>query len=128
MNKTVLVIISLGLIVALGIIFSGNKNGEQTLKNNVEIKDGIQYITVLASGGYFPQTTIAKSDIPTKLIMKTGGTFDCSASLAIREIKFQKILPPNKETEIDIGVHKVGEEMDGVCGMGMYNFTIKFEA
>lgn len=128
MNKTVLVIISLGLIVALGIIFSGNKNGEQTLKNNVEIKDGIQYITVLASGGYFPQTTIAKSNIPTKLIMKTGGTFDCSASLAIREIKFQKILPPNKETEIDIGVHKVGEEMDGVCGMGMYNFTIKFEA
>ena len=122
MNKLTLIIITLGLVVALGIIFTGGTKSVQS----VEIKDGVQYITIDAKGGYSPEVTEAKAGLPTKLIMKTNGTFDCSASLAINSIGFQKILPQNGETEIDIGTPKVGEPLRGVCGMGMYSFVINY--
>src|SRR3989344_9475818 len=104
MNKTVSVIITLGLILAVGIIFAGDsktKNTGQAVQNS-EIKSGIQYITIDARGGYSPQISTAKAGIPTKLIIKTNGTYDCSASLVIRSVGFQKILPQTGETEIDI--------------------------
>lgn len=122
MNKTVSIIITLGLIVAIGIIFTGGSDGAQS----VEIKGGVQYITIDAKGGYSPKVTTAKSGIPTKLIVKTNSTYDCSASLAIDAIGFQKILPPEGVTEIDIGTPKAGEPIRGVCGMGMYSFKINF--
>lgn len=125
MNKAASIIITLGLIVGIGIILMGNfTNGPA--QNNVEIKNEIQYIKITARGGYSPQTTIAQAGIPTKLIMKTNGVYDCSTSLVIRSIGYQKILPQTGETEIDIGIPKVGEPLQGICGMGMYNFLINF--
>ncbi len=128
MNKTVSIIITLGLILAVGIIFVGGsktKNSGQALQNS-EIRDGVQYVTIDAKGGYSPQTSTAKAGIPTKLIVKTNGTYDCSASLVIRSAKFQKILPQTGETEIDLGTPIAGVPLEGVCGMGMYNFKINF--
>ena len=122
MNKLTLIIITLGLVLALGIIFTGGTKSVQS----VEIKDGVQYITIDAKGGYSPEVTEAKAGMPTKLIMKTNGTYDCSASLAINSVGFQKILPQNGETEIDIGIPKAGVPLRGVCGMGMYSFVINF--
>lgn len=132
MNKTVSIIVTLGLVVALGIIFLGGNSKSQDSANttgseqNVEVRDGVQYITIDAKGGYFPKVASAQGGIPTKLIVKTNGTFDCSASLVVRSVGFQKILPPTGETEIDLGVPKSGEPLVGVCGMGMYNFQINF--
>jgi len=124
MNKTALIIITLGLVVVIGIIFYGGSN---LLVQNVEIKNGIQYITINAKGGYFPKVSTAKAGIPTKLIVETDRTYDCSASLVVRSVGFQKILPQTGKTEIDIGIPKVGEPLQGVCGMGMYGFKINFE-
>lgn len=132
MNKTVLIVITLGLVVALGIVFFGGSSNPQEGENvaggrqSVEIRDGVQYITIDAKGGYSPKVASAQGGIPTKLIVKTNGTFDCSASLVVRSVGFQKILPPTGETEIDLGVPKSGEPLVGVCGMGMYNFQINF--
>ena len=131
MNKTVLIIVTLGLAVALGVIFfsnsdsKNNPNGVESAQNT-EIRDGVQYITINAGGGYSPQISNAKAGIPTKLIVKTSGTFDCSASLAIHSIGYQKILPQNGETEIDLGIPSTGKPLKGVCGMGMYSFEIDF--
>ena len=125
MNKTVSIIITIGLVIALGIIFSGKSNPESD-KNNVEVKDGVQYITITARGGYSPRVSTAKAGIPTKLIMKTGGSFDCSSSLVIRSIGYQNILPQTGKTEIDLGIPKAGEPLQGLCSMGMYSFTINF--
>ena len=124
MNKTVSIIITIGFIIAMGIIFLGGPDSQSA--QNVEIKNGVQYIRVDAKGGYSPRVTTAKAGIPTKLIVKTNGTYDCSASLVIRSAGFQKILPQTGETEIDIGTPKAGEPFRGVCGMGMYNFEINF--
>ena len=129
MNKTVSIIITLGLVVGVGIIFIGdskNDNVSTGSTQSVEIKNGVQYITINARGGYSPKVSIAKSGIPTKSIVKTDGTYDCSASLVIHSIGFQKILPQTGETEIDLGTPKAGEPLQGVCGMGMYSFKVNF--
>jgi plastocyanin domain-containing protein len=134
MNKTTSIIITLALIVGIGIIFlGGSKSSTRTktttstaVAQNSEIKDGVQYITIDAKGGYSPRASTAKAGIPTKLIVKTNGTYDCSASLVIRSIGFQKILQNTGEEVIDIGTPKAGEPLQGVCGMGMYNFLVNF--
>lgn len=131
MNKTASIIITLGLIIGIGIIFWGGRkvSNNKTTKpiQNVVVKDGIQYITIDAKGGYTPAVTNAKAGIPTKLIVKTDGTYDCSASLVVRPLNFQKILPQTGETIIDAGIPVAGVPLQGVCGMGMYNFVINYD-
>jgi plastocyanin domain-containing protein len=131
MNKTASIILTLALVIGLGIVFlGGSKNSTPTastgIAQNVEIRDGVQYITIDAKAGYSPRVSAAKAGIPTKLVVKTNGTYDCSASLAIRSIGYQKILPQTGKEMIDIGTPKAGEPLQGVCGMGMYNFLINF--
>ncbi len=129
MNKTVSIIITLALVIGIGIVFlGGSKNNTETggSAQNVEIRDGIQYITVNAKGGYSPKVSSAKAGIPTKLIVKTDGTYDCSASLVIRSVGFQKILAQTGEEIIDLGTPQAGQPLQGLCGMGMYSFQIKF--
>lgn len=133
MNRTASIIIIISLVVGIGIVFAGvssskNKVDTSTLQEgqNVEIKDGVQYISIDARGGYFPRVSTAQAGIPTKLIMNTKGTYDCSASLVIRSLKYQEILPQNGETIIDVGIPVAGEPLQGVCGMGMYNFSVNF--
>lgn len=133
MNKTTSIIITIALVVGIGIVFlGGSKFKENTTTtstqatSNVEIKEGVQYVTIDAKAGYAPKVSTAKAGIPTKLVVKTNGTYDCSASLAIRSIGYQKILPQTGEETIDIGTPKAGQPLQGVCGMGMYNFLINF--
>jgi plastocyanin domain-containing protein len=104
---------------------STQKVSSVPVENSV-IKDGIQYITITAQGGYSPRMSTAKAGIPTKLIVKTNGTYDCSSSLVIRSLSYRNILPNTGETTIDAGTPKVGETLQGVCGMGMYNFLVTF--
>ena len=100
MNKTALTIIIIGLVVAMGIFFiNGSKGNNTEVKNikneqipNTEIKDGIQYITINAKGGYSPRVSNAQAGIPTKLIVKTNNTYDCSLALSVKQANFQKVL------------------------------------
>ena len=134
MNKTISIIITIALLIGLSIVFFGSlklsTNDGVTILNqsaqNVEIKNGIQYITINAKAGYSPRISIAKAGIPTKLIIKTNSTYDCSASLVIRSVGYQKILPQTGEDTIDIGTPMAGRPLQGVCGMGMYSFLINF--
>ncbi len=133
MNKTASIVLTLALVIGLGIVFLGgptSNNDRATTSTqsaqNVEIKNGIQYITIDAKAGYSPKVSTAKAGVPTKLVVKTNGTYDCSASLVIRSLGYQKVLPQMGEETIDIGTPKAGEPLQGVCVMGMYNFLINF--
>jgi len=131
MNKIALSIITVALVIGLGIIFlSGSQNGTESASTqsgqNIEIRDGVQYITIDAKGGYSPRASSAQAGIPTKLIVKTNGTYDCSAALVIRSIGYQKILPQTGEEIIDIGTSQAGSSVQGTCSMGMYNFVVNF--
>lgn len=134
MKKNTSIIIVVGLIIALAIVLLGNTTNKSSNEisgkeniNNVEVRDGIQYITINARGGYSPELSTAASGIPTKLIVKTDGTYDCSSSLLIRSLGVQKILPNTGDTEIDLGIPKSGVPLSGMCSMGMYNFSIDFK-
>lgn len=130
MNKTVLIIITSALVIGIGIVLLGqSKNtsdfsGEESVQN-VEIRDGIQYVTINARGGYSPRISTAEANIPTKLIVKTNGTYDCSLALVIRSIDYQKILPQTGEEIIDLGTPQSGK-LQGLCSMGMYSFVVNF--
>lgn len=128
-NTIISIIISLALIGGTLYFVSDRSNSTGTdqvaQSQNVEVRDGVQYVTVTAKGGYSPRVTQIKGGIPTKLVVKTDGTFDCSASLVIRSVGFQKILQSTGEEVIDLGTPKSGDKVQGVCGMGMYNFQIK---
>ena len=127
MNKTVSIIITLGLVVALGIMFLGGSKSQQTAGQNVEVKDGVQYINITARGGYTPRKSIAKSGIPTVLRFNTNGTFDCSSSVRIPSMNISKMLTQTGSTDIDLGNPKLGT-LQGTCGMGMYSFEVEFQS
>ena len=131
MNKIALSIITVALVIGLGIIFfGGSQNSTETSSaqsgQNIEIRDGVQYITIDAKGGYSPRVSSAQADVPTKLIVRTTGTYDCSSALVIRSIGYKKILPQTGEEIIDVGIPKAGTPLQGTCSMGMYNFVVNF--
>lgn len=130
MQKNTIISIIISIVLIGGTLYfvsdrSTSLGGEIAQSQNVEIKDGVQYVTISAKGGYSPRVTEIKGGIPTKLVVKTDGTYDCSASLVVRSVGFQKILQPTGKEIIDLGTPKSGEKVQGVCGMGMYNFQIK---
>ena len=129
MNTKVIISICISIALVGGTLYLISQEqaapaGAQAQNNNVEIRDGVQYVTVAAQGGYFPNSSDIQPDIPTKLIVKTNGTYDCSASLVIRDVGYQKILPSTGEEIIDLGIPTSGQKIQGVCGMGMYNFSV----
>ena len=93
---------------------------------NVTVVDGKQIITISAKGGYSPRVTSAAAGLPTVIKMDTQGTFDCSSALIIPSLSYQKYLPPSGETLIDVPPQKAGAKLQGLCSMGMYNFTVNF--
>ena len=131
MQKNTIISIIISIVIIGGTLYfvsekpTSSENDAVSQSQNVEVKDGVQYVTVDAKGGYSPRQSIIQPNLPTKLIVKTNGTYDCSASLVIRSTGFQKILQPSGEEVIDLGTPKSGEKIQGVCGMGMYNFQIK---
>lgn len=125
-NIIISIIISIALIGGTLYLVSDKSDTNEVVQSpNVEVRDGIQYVTVTAKGSYSPRITQIKGGIPTKLIVKTDGTYDCTASLVVRSVGFQKMLQPTGEEVIDLGTPKSGDKVQGICEMGMYNFQIR---
>jgi len=90
------------------------------------IVDGTQIIDISARGGYSPRVVMARAGVPTVVRVKTNGTFDCSASLIIPKLSYQKVLQPSGIEEIIIPAEQAQDTLQGLCSMGMYNFQIEF--
>ncbi len=91
------------------------------------IVDGTQFVDITAKGGYSPRVVTAKAGVPTVLRMTTNGTFDCSVSVVIPKISYQKFLQPSGVQEIPISAEQAQGTLQGLCAMGMYNFQVRFE-
>lgn len=130
MQKNVIISIVVSILLIGGTLYfvsdKSTPSGNGSPTQNIEIRDGVQYVNIIAKGGYSPRSSQVKAGIPTKLVVKTDGTYDCTASLVVRSVGFQKILQPTGEEIIDLGTPKSGEKIQGVCGMGMYNFAVNF--
>ncbi|MFA5942223.1 MAG: cupredoxin domain-containing protein [Candidatus Paceibacterota bacterium] len=132
MNKSVfvsLVICGL-LIVGAVVLTSGSPSANVTPPAGAPtatVTDGKQVIDITAKGGYSPRVVTAKAGVPTVLRVATNGTFDCSASLVIPKLSYQKFLQPSGTEEITISAEQARGTMQGLCAMGMYNFKIIFQ-
>lgn len=124
----IIVLAGLSLLMLMGMFTLANRNsGETGTNDNVKNIDQEQIITIKAKGGYYPRTTKAKANIPSIIRMDTNGTYDCSAALTIPAIDYNTFLPANGETDIKVPPQAPGTTIRGVCSMGMYSFTVKFE-
>lgn len=123
------IIATIGIITASVFFSNGSQDSETATgtRDTVEVVDGKQIITVAARGGYSPRKIIARADMPTVLRMTTQNTFDCSVAFTVPELDISKILPSSGSTDFDIPPQPAGKELQGLCTMGMYNFSIAFE-
>lgn len=131
MNKQVAMsIIISGLLIVGAILFVSDgsatdaNTGNSSVVSNV---DGKQFIDISAKGGYSPRIITAKAGAPTTLRVKTRGTYDCSGSLVIPSLRYQKLLQPSGVEEIIISAEQAQGAMRGLCAMGMYSFQIRFQ-
>jgi plastocyanin domain-containing protein len=126
------IIITLGIVISLGLIWGAlSINPEQgtTTANSgsvVREENGVQYIKILARGGYSPKQINAKANMPTVLEIETKGTYDCSASLTIPQLNYQKFLDPTGLVKIDVPKDEAKGPLNILCSMGMYSSTINF--
>ncbi|MSU56000.1 MAG: hypothetical protein EXS51_01685 [Candidatus Taylorbacteria bacterium] len=128
MKSTAFSIIIAGLLIGGAILLTGNKTGDtEGSRSNVTVADGKQIVEVTAGNGYSPNLTVAKADMPTVLRMETVNSFSCASALVIPKLGVRKNLPSSGTTDIDIPPQKAGSTLQGLCAMGMYNFSIKFE-
>ncbi len=91
------------------------------------VVDGMQFIDISAKGGYSPRVVVAKAGMPTTLRVATNGTFDCSSSLVIPKLSYQKFLPSSGTEDIPISAEQAQGTLQGLCAMGMYSFQVRFE-
>lgn len=122
--KTAIAILVASALIA-GAIMLGN-TGDSPSVDNVSVVDGTQIVEVTAKGRYSPSVTEAKAGLPTILRMKTMGTYDCTAALKVPSVGYQNMLPPTGTTDITLAPQESGAVVQGVCAMGMYNFSVKF--
>ena len=127
-TTTISILVAAILIGGAIMLSSGSKdsNINTPAANNVSVVLGKQIITINAKGGYSPKVTSAKSGMPTVIKMNTQGTFDCTSALTIPSIGYRQSLPPTGETLIDVPPQEAGSKLQGLCAMGMYNFSVNF--
>lgn len=132
MKSTSFSIIIAAVIIsgALLIVGSGRapQSGSATTEpvQNVTVADNVQVVEIRAKGAYTPRVSVAKAGIPTVLRVNTNGTYDCSAAIRVPSLGISKMLPPNGSTDLALGTPGTGT-LRGTCGMGMYNFEIRFQ-
>ncbi len=127
--KTTITIVLITLACTVGLIALINRNLSNPGSESAGVAaiiDGTQIVKIQAKGGYTPRVTTAKAGVPTIIQVETKGTFDCSASLTVPAIAYSMHLPPSGTTNIEVPAQKANGVVQGICSMGMYNFSIKF--
>lgn len=132
MHKQIFISLALCTLLVGGAVWlvsarSSNPPTIPSAGSAVTIVDGTQFIDLTAKGGYSPRSIVAKAGVPTVLRMTTNGTFDCSASLVIPKLSYQKFLQSSGIEEIPLSADQARGTLRGTCLMGMYGFQIKFQ-
>lgn len=128
-KKNSLVNFFVGFLIAgiiLLVIFGNSGKPNINTITPASYSEGKQIIDLTAKGGFTPNIINAKANVETILNVITNKTFDCSSSIRIPKLNISENLPLSGTTQIALGSHNPGEEIDGTCLMGMYNFKIKF--
>lgn len=126
MNKytTASLIVSAALIFGAYLLVGGS--GAPLDSSAVTMENGTQVITIEAKNGYSPQNIAAKAGVPSVIRFVTKDTYDCSASVTIPKLGFNKLLSSTDSVEVPVSKEIAQGTLNGTCGMGMKNFKIQF--
>jgi plastocyanin domain-containing protein len=119
-------VVSVGLLFGFFMLGYGAAPEPSNTSDVVTVENGTQIITITAKGGYRPRSINAAANMPTIFRVVTDNTFDCSSALVIPQLGYRKSLPPVGETMIPVAAQKAGASIQGLCTMGMYQFTVNF--
>jgi plastocyanin domain-containing protein len=122
----IIVLLSLGLVLGIVALNAVRPTTPVSSAGAAEIVDGKQVIEIKAKGGYTPKVSTAQAGVPGILRVKTSGTYDCSSVFTIPSLNYKTNLPPTGVTEVEIPPQEPGSVLRGTCGMGMYNFEVRF--
>lgn len=126
MNKAIILSVGISFLIIVGAFWlAGSSSTAET--GVATIENGVQIVDIAAKGGYSPRVITAKAGVPTVIRVETSGTFDCSASLVIPKLSYQKFLSPSGVEEIGVSPEQAQGTMQGLCSMGMYSFQIRFQ-
>jgi len=125
-NTIISIVLGISALGGVYLLGSNSQNTSIAQVSNTTMVDGKQVIEITAKGGYSPTSSAAKANTPTVLKVTTRSTFDCSATLNIPALGYRTNLPATGETLVDIPAQQPDTILQGTCGMGMYNFNIKF--
>lgn len=128
MKKIILLTLSAVLLGLLLYRLTQRAEPMMTQANNVVLVDGQQIIQINVSDtAYLPTQTIAAANLPSMLQLNSKNNYGCTRTLMVSELNHRVMLPITGVSQIDLGTHQTGDELNGVCGMGMYRFSIKFQ-
>ncbi len=126
----VIFLVSLVIIVfsfyMLARLFRAGRGSPGPIGTNVTMENGTQVIAILAKGGYAPRQTNATAGLPTIIRVSTNNSYDCSVSLAVPKLNYQRFLGASETVDIPVTAAEAKGKLSGVCGMGMYSFNINF--
>lgn len=103
------------------------KIGSESTTGGVILENGRQIIDITARGGYTPNYIEAQAGVPTDIRVLTDGTYDCSSSIIIPSLGYQKMLQATGTETISLTAVQAQGTLEGTCGMGMYRFEIFFK-
>lgn len=122
----------LSIIIAVAMIsgamlYAGRDTGVSEMVTSTMLSDGRQLVEITARGGYFPRRVQAQAGIETIIRVTTQETYDCSVSLVIPKLNYEKFLSSNGTEDIIVPAEKATGTLSGLCSMGMYSFKIVFD-
>ena len=89
--------------------------------------NGKQEISIIAWNGYNPRVPIAKAGVATTIKIQWKNAYGCESAVTIPSLKYAKNLDANGSDSVEVEPQKAWTTMEGLCGMWMYRFQIKFE-
>lgn len=124
-TKGAIIFIGAVLVLLGGTAMMSLQNREGNSGDAV-VQNGVQIIDISAKGGYSPNVIRATAGVPTELRFTTNGTYDCSSSLVIPSLGYQKVLPPTGTEIVTLTTNQATGTLRGMCSMNMYRFEIQF--
>lgn len=115
------------ILIATALVFVGSRK-TPTETAPLALQEGErQIVDITARGGYSPRLVEAQAGKETLLRVTTKDTYDCSISLVIPKLKYDKFLSSTGVEEIIIPAEKATGTLNGLCSMGMYSFKVVFK-
>ena len=131
MSKTLFIVFTFAL--TLGIVWALMSGNDDTALKITAVPavtqvNGEQRIRILARGGYKPRQVTAKANMASVLEIETKGTYDCSSSVTIPQLRYSNLLPATDITRVAIPANMAKGTLDILCSMGMFRGSIHFES